>query len=69
MVAAPAFQRRWPQHWWMIPTLLMGLLGAFAPLVYLAFVRRMEGKLLTDQRRYHRTLIAASSGMTRPRTK
>ncbi len=63
-IGASWFQRQWPQHWWMVPTMLMGLLGAFAPLVYLAFIRRLEGKLLTDQRRYHRTLIAASSGMT-----
>ena len=31
MFAAPWFQQRWPQHWWMIPTILMGLLGALPP--------------------------------------
>ncbi len=51
--------------WWIVPATLMGLLATFAPLVYLTFVRRLEGQLLRDQRRYHRTLIAASSGMTR----
>lgn len=51
--------------WWIVPSLLMGVLAAFAPMVYLGFVRHMEGQLLTDQRRYHRTLISASSGMTR----
>ncbi len=51
--------------WWVIPSLLMGALATFAPVLYLAFVRRLEGQLMRDQRRYHRTLIAASSGMTR----
>ena len=51
--------------WWIVPAALMGLLATFAPLVYLTIVRRLEGQLLKDQRRYHRTLIAASSGMTR----
>ena len=58
-------KRNFESVWWMVPAALMGLLATFAPIVYLTFVRRLEGQLLTDQRRYHRTLIAASSGMTR----
>jgi len=50
--------------WWVLPALLLGSLATAAPLVYLTFIRRLEGQLLGDQRRYHRTLIAASSGMT-----
>ena len=51
--------------WWLIPAALLGLLAVFAPMAYLGFIRRLEERLLQDQRRYHRTLIAASSGMTR----
>jgi len=52
---------------WIVAALVMALLAALAPLIYLAWVRRLEEQVLKDQRRYHRTLIAASSGMTRVR--
>jgi len=64
-VSAQWLNREFQALWWVVPSLLMGVLATFAPLIYLAFVRRLEGRLLRDQRRYHRTLIAASSGMTR----
>src|SRR3989338_7540113 len=51
--------------WWVILVVVAGILVAAAPLAYLLLLRRREGRLLKDQRRYHRTLIAASSGMTR----
>lgn len=51
--------------WWVAPAVLLFLLATIAPLVYLSYLRRLESKKLRDQRRYHRTLIAASSGMTR----
>ncbi len=51
--------------WWVVPVGLFVLLAALAPLLYLTFTQRLEERLLKDQRRYHRTLIAASSGMTR----
>jgi len=54
-----------PTLWWLVPVGLFGLLATAAPMAYLAVIRRLEGRLLKDQRRYHRTLIAASSGMTR----
>jgi len=50
---------------WFISALMMAGLAALAPLVYLALVRRLEDRVLRDQRRYHHTLITASSGMTR----
>ncbi|MBI4004391.1 MAG: GAF domain-containing protein [Candidatus Omnitrophica bacterium] len=56
---------RFETFWWVIPALVMTLLASAAPLIYLTILRRLEGRILRDQRRYHRTLIAASSGMTR----
>ena len=53
------------ETWWFLPLTLFCLLATVAPIVYLTLVRRLEGKMLRDQRRHHRTLIAASSGMTR----
>ena len=64
-VGSDGLKRHFQSLWWMIPAALMGLLATFAPLVYLTILRWLEGQLLKDQRRYHRTLIAASSGMTR----
>ena len=58
-------QQRFGSIWWVPPIALLFILATSAPLVYLTFVRRLEGQLLKDQRRYHQTLIAASSGMTR----
>lgn len=58
-------RRTFPSAWWFMPVALFGILVTVAPIVYLAVVRRLEGELLRDQRRYHRTLITASSGMTR----
>ena len=58
-------RRRFESMWWIVPSALMGILATFAPVVYLTFIRHLEGQLLKDQRRYHRTLIAASGGMTR----
>jgi signal transduction histidine kinase len=51
--------------WWVVPAGLLFVLASAAPMIYLAFLRRLEAKILRDQRRYHRTLIVASSGMTR----
>lgn len=53
------------EWWWMIPTGLMGLLASVSPLIFLSGVHRMEQNLWQRQRRYHRTLIAAASGMIR----
>ena len=64
-VGSPWLKRLFSTFWWFVPGALFGLLAMAAPMVYLAIVGRMEAQLLKDQRRYHRTLIAASSGMTR----
>ena len=56
---------RFEAFWSVIPASVMTLLASAAPLIYLTILRRLEGRILKDQRRYHRTLIAASSGMTR----
>ncbi len=65
-----AFGSRWlrqtfPAVWWFVPLALFGILVTAAPIVYLAVVRQLEGQLLRNQRRYHRTLVTASSGMMR----
>ena len=64
-LGAEWLRRRFEVLWWIVPSALMALLATFAPLIYLTVLRRLEGRVLRDQRRYHRTLIAASSGMTR----
>ena len=51
--------------WWAAPVVLMGLLASTSPVLFLLLVRRLEHGMLKAQRRYHRTLITASSGMTR----
>jgi signal transduction histidine kinase len=51
--------------WWVAPVTLMGLLASASPVLFLFFARRLERNLWKAQRRYHRTLIAASSFMTR----
>jgi len=53
------------QWWWVAPAVLMGLLASASPVLFLFLSRRLEQKLWKAQRRYHRTLITASSGMTR----
>jgi len=58
-------RRTFEALWWLAPIVLLTFLASAAPLLYLAIVRRIENRMLRDQRRYHRTLIAASSGMTR----
>jgi signal transduction histidine kinase len=58
-------RQRFDSLWWLIPAGALFVLATAAPLVYLTVLRRLEGRLLRDQRRYHRTLIAATSGMTR----
>src|SRR3989338_4531707 len=66
MIAGSSWLKsRFEAFWWVIPAVVMTLLASAAPLIYLTILRRLEGRILRDQRRYHRTLIAASSGMTR----
>ena len=66
LVFGAAWLRRLlPAAWWYVPITVFGLLAFAAPLIYVALIREVEGQMLRDQRRYHRTLISASSGMTR----
>ena len=51
--------------WWAIPTGGVVLLAIGALLLALAILRRNQRQSLRAQRRYHRTLVTASSGMTR----
>ena len=62
---APWLLARFGASSWLVPAGVLLLLASGAPLLYLAFIRRIEARGLADQRRYHHTLIAASSGMIR----
>ncbi|PIQ84673.1 MAG: hypothetical protein COV75_01015 [Candidatus Omnitrophica bacterium CG11_big_fil_rev_8_21_14_0_20_63_9] len=58
-------QRNFAAFWWFFPLILFAVLTIAAPILYLGILRRLEGRFMKDQRRYHKTLITASSGMTR----
>ncbi len=64
LLGAEWLKRHFESSWWLVPSIISAMLAIFATLTYLMFIRRSEAELMTDQRRYHRTLIAASSGMT-----
>ncbi|MBI2495236.1 MAG: GAF domain-containing protein, partial [Candidatus Omnitrophica bacterium] len=68
-VVGHSYQALWQsvlgEWWWVAPVVLMGLLASASPVLFLSVVRRLERKLWQAQRRYHHTLISASSGMTR----
>ncbi len=53
------------EWWWVAPLMLMGLLASASPVAFVTLSRELEQQLWQTQRRYHRTLIAASAGMTR----
>ncbi|MBI3321742.1 MAG: GAF domain-containing protein [Candidatus Omnitrophica bacterium] len=63
------YQAAWQEvlgsWWWAAPVVLMGLLASASSMILLTVTRRLEQRLVHAQRRYHRTLVAASSGMTR----
>ncbi len=65
LIGSHWLRQQFASLWWLIPVSLLFFLASVAPLVYLSFMHRIEAQVLRDQRRYHRTLIAASSGMTR----
>ena len=46
---------------------IYGLAASCWPFLYLYFQRKVEQRLLRDQRRYQQTLLSASSGMTQIR--
>jgi signal transduction histidine kinase len=51
-------------RWWMIPAGFYTVAALIGPFVYLYFERKVEERLLKDQRRYQQALLSASSGMT-----
>ena len=53
--------------YWKYATFSMFFLATIAPFIFLRLQRRVEEKLLREQRRYQSTLIQASSGMGRIR--
>ncbi len=54
---------RFGDNWWLAPLILLGLLLAIMPFLYLYLVRRMENKAYSDERRYHQTLISTSQSL------
>lgn len=64
-MVSPWLRAHFESLWWVLPAIGLTLLASVAPLIYVALLRRVEGNVLRDQRRYHRTLISASRGMIR----
>ena len=54
-------------RWWVAPLVLYTVAAFAGPFLYLYFQRKVEQRLLRDQRRYQQTLLSASSGMTQIR--
>jgi len=59
--------RHFGSLWWILPAAAFYILAFWALIVYFLSTRRMEERVLEDHRRYHRTLISASSGLLRVR--
>ena len=52
-------------RWWTVPVVFYTVLATGGPFAYLFLQRKAEDRLLREQRRYQRTLLNASKGMTR----
>jgi signal transduction histidine kinase len=54
------------EMWWLLPVGAVGyaLLASIAPLVFVFFQRKAEGRLLREQRRYQTMLLSSAKGMT-----
>ena len=50
---------------WLIPTAIMFLLATSGPLIYERLRKRAENVLLSQQRRYQKTLVHAAAGMVK----
>ena len=55
------------REWWLVPLGLCTVLAAAGPFAYASLKRKAEARLLSDQRRYQRTLQLAARGMTQVR--
>jgi signal transduction histidine kinase len=51
------------RHWWLVPSGMLAIIASAAPLVYSKIRRKMEGKLLAEQKQYQKLLLQAASGM------
>ena len=54
-------------EWWLVPLGLCTALATIGPFAYAFLRRQAEARLLSEQRRYQRTLQLAARGMTRVR--
>ncbi|MCM8788028.1 MAG: hypothetical protein NC935_08285, partial [Candidatus Omnitrophica bacterium] len=52
-------------HWWLVPSGLLLFFAVTAPIAYNQIRKRMEDVLLADQKRYHKLLLQAATGMIR----
>lgn len=71
-IAIPAFVvrfgteplvQRFGGDWWLAPFVLLGVLLALTPIIYLMLVRKLENRMFADERRYHQTLISTSENL------
>lgn len=51
-------------YWWIVPMSLMALSAPIAPFLFLFLTRRVESRILAEQRRYQAILRQASQSMT-----
>ena len=51
-------------NWWLLPMVVMAVLALTGPFVYIHLDKKVEDRLLKEQRRYQNTLKQASIGMT-----
>ena len=58
-------KRYFGASWWVVPATVLGLMVTIAPFLFIAFVKWLEEQQLEDERRYHHSLVVASSGMSR----
>ena len=52
------------KHWWLVPGGLLAVIATLAPLVYGQLRKKMEDKVLADQKRYQKLLLQAARGMS-----
>ena len=52
-------------HWWLIPGFLLMFMSGTAPFAYGQVRRKMEERLLAEQKRYQKLLLQAARGMVR----
>lgn len=59
----PYLEPRLGRHWWLVPSGMLVIIATLAPAAYAQLSRKMEGKLLAEQKRYQKLLLQAASGM------